>query len=300
MTDASHLRDATAAYSRGDYQTAFSLFLPLAAQGDVAAQNNVGAMYEKGLGVPQDYAEAMKWYRKSVDQGDAHAQYNLGVMYDNGHGVPQDDAEAVKWYSKAAEQGLFASQHNLGVMYASGRGVPKNDAVAVKWFRRAAEQGFAFAQNNLGAMYGNGRGVPKDSAEAMKWYQKAAEQGDAAAQRNLVMAQLEKMKLTNDERQMIAEAEVKGEDFTPEHLDVLRSLNFGNPEFGRPSKEVLRRVRMTSEEILQEAMWEITGEAQYRPLSARIGKLFGIAVAVVVWFVLPVVGIVFLSRWLLS
>ena len=62
-------------------------------------------MYEQGHGVPQDYAEAVKWYRKAADQGDAFAQYNLGVMYDNGEGVPQDQAEAVKWYRKAAEQG---------------------------------------------------------------------------------------------------------------------------------------------------------------------------------------------------
>jgi uncharacterized protein len=34
-----------------------------------------------------------------------NAQYNLGVMYAIGQGVPEDDAEAVKWYRKAAEQG---------------------------------------------------------------------------------------------------------------------------------------------------------------------------------------------------
>ncbi len=49
-------------------------------------------------------------------QGDAHAQFNLGVMYDKGRGVSQDYAEAVKWYRKAAEQGHASAQHNLGVM----------------------------------------------------------------------------------------------------------------------------------------------------------------------------------------
>ena len=58
-----------------------------------------------GQGVPQDYAEAVKWYRLAAEQGYAAAQYNLGVMYDNGQGVPQDYAEAVKWYRLAAEQG---------------------------------------------------------------------------------------------------------------------------------------------------------------------------------------------------
>ena len=38
----------------------------------------------RGDGAPQDYKEAVKWYRLAAEQGDANAQYNLGVMYDNG------------------------------------------------------------------------------------------------------------------------------------------------------------------------------------------------------------------------
>ena len=43
--------------------------------------------------------------KKAAEQGHADAQYNLGLMYDYGGGVPEDDAEAVRWYRKAAEQG---------------------------------------------------------------------------------------------------------------------------------------------------------------------------------------------------
>jgi TPR repeat protein len=38
----------------------------------------------------QDYAEAVKWYRKAAEQGDVKAQSNLGVMYASGQGVKQD------------------------------------------------------------------------------------------------------------------------------------------------------------------------------------------------------------------
>jgi len=61
--------------------------------------------YQNGRGVPQDDAEAIKWYLKAAEKGDAAARNNLGWMCQNGRGVPQDDAEAVKWYLKAAEQG---------------------------------------------------------------------------------------------------------------------------------------------------------------------------------------------------
>ena len=43
--------------------------------------------YGTGHGVPQDDAEAVRWYRLAVVQGDADAQFNLGWMYENGRGV---------------------------------------------------------------------------------------------------------------------------------------------------------------------------------------------------------------------
>jgi TPR repeat protein len=50
-------------------------------------------MYDNGLGVDRDYAEAMKWYQKAADQGNAIAEGDVGFMYDNGQGVQQDYAE---------------------------------------------------------------------------------------------------------------------------------------------------------------------------------------------------------------
>ena len=42
---------------KGDYQTAFKLWLPLAEQGNANTQFNLGNMYYEGKGVKQDYAE---------------------------------------------------------------------------------------------------------------------------------------------------------------------------------------------------------------------------------------------------
>ena len=46
-----------------------------------AAQSNLGAMYDKGEGVKQDYAEAVEWYRRAAEQRGVDAQSNLGSMY---------------------------------------------------------------------------------------------------------------------------------------------------------------------------------------------------------------------------
>ena len=98
-------------------------------------------MYSNGNGVPQDYAEAVKWYRLAAEQGDANAQYNLGVMYHKGKGVPQDYAEAVKWYRLAAKQGVAEAQGNLGIMHREGKGVPQNNVMAHMWYNIASANG---------------------------------------------------------------------------------------------------------------------------------------------------------------
>jgi TPR repeat protein len=157
----------------------------LADEGDADAQFNLGMMYAKGKGVPQSYAEALKWFRKAAEQGFAAARYNLGIMYDNGHGVPQSYAEAAKWYRKAADQGDASAQYNLGSMYVRGQGVPEDCAETTRWYAKAADGGNVNAQSQLGQMYATGLGVPQDYAEAVKWCRKAAEQGQARAQGQL-------------------------------------------------------------------------------------------------------------------
>ncbi len=59
-------------------------------------------MYDQGQGVPQDYAEAVRWYRKAAIQGFASAQSILGSMYGEGLGVTQDYVQAHMWLNLAA------------------------------------------------------------------------------------------------------------------------------------------------------------------------------------------------------
>jgi len=137
-----------AAALRGDYATALQEWRPLAEQGDASAQFNLGWMYDKGEGVPQDDREAVRWYRRAAEQGDAKAQNNLGVMYNNGEGVAQDYREAVRWYRRAAEQGNAKAQNNLGMMYNNGEGVAQDYITAHVWFNIAAANGNTKASEN--------------------------------------------------------------------------------------------------------------------------------------------------------
>ena len=59
--------------------------------------------------------------RARAEAGVAVAQYDLGVMHANGLGVPEDDAEAMRWYRLAADQGHADAQVNLASMYFTGQ-----------------------------------------------------------------------------------------------------------------------------------------------------------------------------------
>ena len=104
--------------------------------------------------------------RTCAEQGYAPAQVQLGYVYARGDGVPEDDAEAVRWYRLAAEQGYAIAQNNLGFMYREGRGVPEDDVLAYVWYNLAAAQGNETAQSNKDRA--ERRMTPEQIAEAQR------------------------------------------------------------------------------------------------------------------------------------
>ena len=111
--NATNFETAAIPHEMDDYSSSLAQWQPLAEQGDVIAQLNLGLMYRDGKGVPQDHVAAAKWFLAAARQGDSMAQYSIGVMHEHGYGIPQDYAEAAKWYRRAAEQGLALAQFTL-------------------------------------------------------------------------------------------------------------------------------------------------------------------------------------------
>jgi TPR repeat protein len=129
------------ANNRGDYATALREWRPLAEQGFIAAQFNLGQLYANGQGVPQDYVQARQWWEKAAAQGDASAQVNLGLLYENGQGVPKNYKTAVYWFRRSATYGIAMALVNLGLMYEHGSGVPQDVVLAQKWYILGAANG---------------------------------------------------------------------------------------------------------------------------------------------------------------
>ena len=116
-------------------------------------------------------------------EGDAAAQYSLGKLFEHGEGpIHQDLTKAVHWYKSAAAQGLPAAQNNLALMYAQGRGVSGDLGRAIQLWRAAADRSYPWAQYNLGLAYFRGQGVAIDQSEAAVWFRRAADGGLAEAQ----------------------------------------------------------------------------------------------------------------------
>lgn len=79
-------------------------------QNYIPAQRVLGALYEKGRGLIQDYGLAHDWYLRAAEQGDAPAMARLGMMFARGHGVKQDFAQAYMWLNLASGRGALGAE----------------------------------------------------------------------------------------------------------------------------------------------------------------------------------------------
>ena len=63
-----------------------------AESGELTAQYEFGVRLLHGVGVPEDYAEAERWFRLAAARDVPGAQFCLGYMHDEGKGLPRDSA----------------------------------------------------------------------------------------------------------------------------------------------------------------------------------------------------------------
>ena len=64
----------------------------------------IAADFNKGLQAAQagDFKTALAEWTPLAKQGNVKAQYNLGIMYQHGEGVSENDKTAMRWYTLAA------------------------------------------------------------------------------------------------------------------------------------------------------------------------------------------------------
>lgn len=94
--------EGKALYDKEDYTAAMAKLLPAAKKGHKKAQYRVGRCYDKGRGVAEDNAEALRWYRKAAEQGYYKAEYQMARACLKGKGGERiDEKKARAWVKKA-------------------------------------------------------------------------------------------------------------------------------------------------------------------------------------------------------
>lgn len=119
----------------------------------------------------EKYAKELRWFLSVAEIGDGDVLLNVANLFNctNG-GLPQDSAEAVRWYRLAADKGNEEALCFIGKMYETGDGVEQDFSEAMRWYQLAAERGNAGAMFNIGSMYTRSQGVSVDPRELYFWY----------------------------------------------------------------------------------------------------------------------------------
>jgi TPR repeat protein len=142
---AERYQEGQTAYFFKRYEQAARIWQPMAESGFVDAQASLGWLYQEGLGIEKDLAQARNWYEQAAAQGHAVAQNNLGALYQYGLAVVEDAQQAMHWYRLSARQGYRFAQYNLAALLLEKR----QHAEAKPWLESAASLGVRQARDLL-------------------------------------------------------------------------------------------------------------------------------------------------------
>ena len=157
---------AIAAYYGADYDKAYHLLWPLAAEKNLHAQFLIGLILARNLGSTANATEGksllakiLPAIRMQAEEGEAWAQAALADYFTDGFTVTQNYKQSAFWYRKAALQGHAGAKNNLAWLYMHGFGVEPNAGAALRLFRAAARQDVYHARQNLIVLEGPSPGA---------------------------------------------------------------------------------------------------------------------------------------------
>jgi uncharacterized protein len=92
---------ASEQWDRGKLRSSFRLFLSAAKRGDPSAQHNLGYFYDVGVGVKQNRAAALYWYKRAFRRGYRTAASNIGTIFRD----EEKTKQALSWFKRAISLG---------------------------------------------------------------------------------------------------------------------------------------------------------------------------------------------------
>lgn len=110
--------------------------------------NDLGTIYQEGIGVPVDGYKAEFWFSEAVSHGDTlYAASNLGDLYRKGCGsLPASLPKAFEAYRKSTD---YYAMYRIGQAYEEGWTGKTDMDEAIKWYRKAASFGHHLALKRI-------------------------------------------------------------------------------------------------------------------------------------------------------
>ena len=108
----------------------FDIMYPMALEGNITAQSNLGMLYNLGRGTVRDYEKAYWWFSEAAEKGDY---------------VKQNTEQAIKLFERTARAKDTDAMMMLSNIYRSQNQPEKS----LEWLKKAAELGNKEAKQRL-------------------------------------------------------------------------------------------------------------------------------------------------------
>ncbi len=156
----------------------------------------LGAVYEIGHGISNDYAKAAHYYQTAARRGNPNAMYNLACLYRNDKGVAVDYKKAFQLYSKAALLQNPPAFIGVGEMLMDGDYGQKDEALGFACYAYAyhllkndtAAEYYPIACLSLGQGFLYGQGIDADVNKAVTFLSYAKQGFDTGIRSGLYAA----------------------------------------------------------------------------------------------------------------
>ena len=142
------------------------------------AFKRIATLYDQGQYLPQNPAEAARWWLKAANRGDTDAQVEIGIRMALGQGIPPDPVQGRHWCEQVAKERDPRGENCMGYIYRHGSGVKSDPKEARKWYEQSAQQNNALGIKMLAEMDENGEGARPDRTAACVLYARLALAGD--------------------------------------------------------------------------------------------------------------------------
>ncbi|TGZ98318.1 sel1 repeat family protein [Rodentibacter pneumotropicus] len=155
LTDQQRMNIAQDFANKQDWRSVFEIMQPLALEGNVQAQGNLGMLYNLGRGVEKNKEKAYWWFSEAAEMGNIRAINNLAMMYYSGDYVKKNIPQAIKLFETTAKAKDLDAMMMLAEIYLK----QKDETKSFEWVKKATGLENPGAKLRLGIYYEEGIGT---------------------------------------------------------------------------------------------------------------------------------------------